>query len=203
MRTTSKHRQSGFNLIEVIVAMALLAVVILAISSLFIQGGKGVKSGGNLSKVNALARQIMEDMDQQMVDDLLNEFGADMATTQMDVTIWNNDPPYLGAPPIPPLTDGYDTAAIASPEIQEMVDKWLQEIAKLPRSGGGTGAANSETKVTISMTGMYDRTDDADPANGTFEDGVTAVRVKVLVQWQEGIRPRRAEFFNVRTYAEL
>ena len=57
-RSAAKER--GFSLIEVTIAMGLLATVLISIASLFIMGGKQVKNGKSTTTAVALTHEIME-----------------------------------------------------------------------------------------------------------------------------------------------
>jgi prepilin-type N-terminal cleavage/methylation domain-containing protein len=60
----SAHRsESGFSLIEVLVSLGLLAGVMVGVSSLFIYGGKEVKSGKEMTEAYAVAHDIVEELD--------------------------------------------------------------------------------------------------------------------------------------------
>jgi prepilin-type N-terminal cleavage/methylation domain-containing protein len=63
MRTHDDRSESGFNLIEVVIALALLAAVLLTISGLFIQGSQSVNTGRDLTEATSLATDILEQMD--------------------------------------------------------------------------------------------------------------------------------------------
>ncbi len=55
-------KNKGYNLIEVLVAMALLAWVVLVVAGLFIYGQKGVYSGKQQTKAVAFGQKIYEDL---------------------------------------------------------------------------------------------------------------------------------------------
>ena len=55
-------RSSGFTYIEVLVAGALLAVVLLALSAVFVLGYAGVNTSGRTTVGVAAARQMLEDI---------------------------------------------------------------------------------------------------------------------------------------------
>ncbi len=55
-------KDKGYNLIEVLVAIALLAWVILVIAGLFIWGQRGIYSGKQQTKAVALGQKIYEDI---------------------------------------------------------------------------------------------------------------------------------------------
>ena len=54
--------ERGFSLVEVIIALGLLAGVLITISGLFVVGAKQVKSGRTSSEALAVAKEIQEDM---------------------------------------------------------------------------------------------------------------------------------------------
>jgi len=56
------HDERGFSLVEVIIALGLLAGVLITISGLFVVGAKQVKSGRTSSEALAVAREIQEVM---------------------------------------------------------------------------------------------------------------------------------------------
>jgi prepilin-type N-terminal cleavage/methylation domain-containing protein len=77
-----RHDESGFSLVEVIIALALLAGVLITISGLFVVGAKQVKSGRTSSEGLAVAREIQEVMHGWGYAQLWTRFGYDgLATT--------------------------------------------------------------------------------------------------------------------------
>ncbi|MEJ5165610.1 MAG: prepilin-type N-terminal cleavage/methylation domain-containing protein [Thermoanaerobaculia bacterium] len=54
--------KKGYNLIEVLVAIALLAWVVLVVAGLFIWGQRGIYSGKQQTKAVALGQKIYEDL---------------------------------------------------------------------------------------------------------------------------------------------
>ena len=76
------HGESGFSLVEVIIALGLLAGVLIAISGLFVVGAKHVKSGRMSSEAVAVCKVIQEDMYGWGYAQLWRTFGYDgQATT--------------------------------------------------------------------------------------------------------------------------
>jgi type II secretory pathway pseudopilin PulG len=70
-----QRNERGFSLVEVVVALGLLAGVLIAIAGLFIIGGKQVKSGRTSSEALALAREIQEEMNAFGYTQLWSYFG--------------------------------------------------------------------------------------------------------------------------------
>ncbi len=77
-----KRREEGFSLIEVIVAIGLMAGVLISVAGLFIMGGRSIKSGRTSSEALAMGKQIVETMDTWGFTQLWGNFGYDgQATT--------------------------------------------------------------------------------------------------------------------------
>jgi Tfp pilus assembly protein PilV len=71
------RRDRGFSLVEVILALGLLAGVMIAIAGLFAVGAKSVKSGRTSSEALAAAREIQEEMLAWGYSRLWRSFGYD------------------------------------------------------------------------------------------------------------------------------
>jgi type II secretory pathway pseudopilin PulG len=72
-----RAREGGFSLVEVVIAMALLAGVLIAISGLFIIGGAQVKSGRTSSEALAVGKEIHEEIVGWGYSQLWKAFGYD------------------------------------------------------------------------------------------------------------------------------
>ena len=57
-----RRTESGYSLIEVLIALGLMSGVMVAVCSMFVLGGTYVKSGKQLTQATALAQNIMEDI---------------------------------------------------------------------------------------------------------------------------------------------
>ena len=80
------HGERGFSLVEVVIALGLLAGVLITISGLFVVGAKQVKSGRTSSEAVALGKEIQEDMYGWGYSQLWGKFGYDgqAATYRVD-----------------------------------------------------------------------------------------------------------------------
>jgi len=70
-----RRDERGFSLIEVVVALGLLAGVLIAIAGLFVMGGRSVKSGRTSSEALAAGREIIEEMNAWGFSQLWQNFG--------------------------------------------------------------------------------------------------------------------------------
>ncbi len=84
----SRRRQAeqGFNLIEVILAIGILAGVLVSISSMFVLGGRQVKSGRTMTEATVLAHDLMEEFDSASFTGLYTALGAAATDTTKTVT---------------------------------------------------------------------------------------------------------------------
>lgn len=78
--------QGGFSLIEVTLAMGLLATVLISIASLFIMGGKQVKGGKSMTTAAAITHEIMERIEQKTYAETYTYFGGTDSSTSLSVS---------------------------------------------------------------------------------------------------------------------
>src|SRR6266550_6229806 len=70
-----KKSQRGFNLPEVLVAMAITAVVIISVATLFVLGRRNVYSGKQTTAAVAIATRMTEDLSHMTHDEIYGKFG--------------------------------------------------------------------------------------------------------------------------------
>ena len=76
-KNTTAHpatREAGYSLIEVIIATAMLGLVMLAIMTLFFMGRRNIYSGQQMSRANAVAVRVLEDISYMTGDEVLENF---------------------------------------------------------------------------------------------------------------------------------
>jgi hypothetical protein len=78
--------EQGFSLIEVVIAIGVLAGVLLSICSMFIMGGRQLKGGKTMTEATALAHDIMETFDKLSFNSLYTSFGATTSSTTISIT---------------------------------------------------------------------------------------------------------------------
>ena len=62
MRTPRHPVESGMSLVEVLLALGLMASVMISVASLFVLGGQRVKGSRNMTQGMAIASNVMEDL---------------------------------------------------------------------------------------------------------------------------------------------
>src|SRR5262245_31825971 len=75
-RKRGTQGEAGFSLIEVVIAIGVLAGVLLSIASMFILGGRQVKTGKTLTEATTLAQDLMEQFDKESYTSLYLNLGA-------------------------------------------------------------------------------------------------------------------------------
>lgn len=85
-RPAPARRDGGFSLVEVVLALGLLAIVLISISGLFFVGGRHVRGGRDSSEALAVARAVLEEMEGDSLRQTYERFGLDgtAATYQVD-----------------------------------------------------------------------------------------------------------------------
>jgi prepilin-type N-terminal cleavage/methylation domain-containing protein len=84
-RTTRSER--GYNLVEVLIAMAILGTVIMSIMTLFIFGRRNVYSGRQMTRATSVATHVMEDINALTLDTFYTAFGITATTTMATNTV--------------------------------------------------------------------------------------------------------------------
>lgn len=75
-RNGTTRTEAGFSLIEVVIAIGVLAGVLLSIASMFIMGGRQVKTGKTMTEATTLAQDLMEQFDKESFTSLYLNLGA-------------------------------------------------------------------------------------------------------------------------------
>lgn len=88
-RSRRRPAEQGFNLIEVILALGILAGVLISISSMFVLGGRQVKGGKTMTEATIIAHDLMEEFDSASFTGLylgLGAAGTDTTKTVLSTT---------------------------------------------------------------------------------------------------------------------
>jgi prepilin-type N-terminal cleavage/methylation domain-containing protein len=85
------RRKGGFSLIEVVVALGLLAAVLISVSGLFVLAHRQVDSGRKHSVALSVARDILEEMDGWGFRQLYMEYGFDGSASSYTADSRSND----------------------------------------------------------------------------------------------------------------
>ena len=141
--------ERGFSLVEVVLALGLLAGVLIAISGLFVVGAKQVKSGRTSSEALAVAKEIQEEM---LALGLLEDLDGRSATTaRPQATRWipARTPPAIVWQST--LQTKLGPSAFATIEISSVADA-CGASGNFADASGNILAKNVRVGVTVSWT---------------------------------------------------
>lgn len=179
MKRRDAHAQRGYNLMELLVAIALLGVVMLAILSLFLWGRKNVYSGKQMTAAISVATKAIEDLAPLTKEDIYSGvFDIAGTATGTTFTIGNPKTKYVQA--AIRSTDanavtGYTDIKKQKTTGPKFLDKW---DALVKQAGLGDGA------VTLVMMPRADTQPNPRFANSAI------LQLRVIVSWRENLRYR-------------
>lgn len=185
-RTHDTHRhEQGYNLVEVLIAIAVLGTIMLSIVTLFFFGRTNVYSGKMMTMGVSVGTDAVEDLSQLTVQDIYTAFGIDGTVALADYTIdgityedaliRSTDPTIVASPPTDISTEG-GTALLTA---------WNNDIVVQKKMAEGT--------VTLIIQ----------PRQPTSVGTATApaprlLRLRVIVRWVESLRQRHIVFDSIR-----
>jgi prepilin-type N-terminal cleavage/methylation domain-containing protein len=170
-RIAKSRAQRGYNLVEVLIAMALLGTVILSISTLFFMGRRNVYSGKQMTKVSAVATRVLEDLSAMSADDVLTNFNIVSTTPLTSSTVAGT----TYASSVVRRTSSFTAANDPGGYLAQ----WVALLGTQEMAGGVV------TLVIIP----------ANPSDATqVIDTAQTVRVRAIIEWREGRRRRNAVY---------
>jgi prepilin-type N-terminal cleavage/methylation domain-containing protein len=168
MRNTSTRRKErGYNLIELLIAMALLGVVIMSVLTLFVWGRKNVYSGKQLTRATSVTTQALEDLQPLNVASFNKQFAISASEKPASVKV-------AGVTYDKALLRSTDDLSKQDSTGQKYLDRWK---ALIPQSK----LASARVSLVIIPDKMF-----------TPDDPTTAatLRLRVVTQWNEEGRDR-------------
>lgn len=187
-RRTSVSRRSerGFNLVEVLIAMALLGTVLITIMTLFYMGRSNVYSGKQTSVAVSIATHAMEDLSARSKNDVLAAFNAG-ATAPDDVDVDTTSAAMatdLYADSVLRVSTAAADVDPAQNDKKGLLKKWSDDAKKrLDRA-----------LVAVVLTPQV-----AYPVGGAVTmANATIMRVRVIVRWNESGRRREVILDSVK-----
>lgn len=177
--------QQGYNLVEVLIAMALLGMVLLSVVTLFVLGRSNVYGGKTMSQGVAVATHAMEDLQSLTLAGVQTAFNipnnAVLGAVDVDTTLSLPTDNYTGSL----LRSTKSISAGTDPK--GYLQRWRDEIL------GDNKMA--EGHVSVVFTPSH-----PDPMAAALTVGnATVMRVRVLVRWRDGLRRREVILDTVKT----
>lgn len=193
-RTKPARRQAGYNLVEVLLAMAMLGVVTISIFTLFFMGRRNVYSGKQTSQAIAIGTQVLEDL-QPLNRQMLYNGAFGIADTSAG-----------DAFTIPAIAPGGQSYAYTNSKIRStnatLIASPPADIATENAPPGllARWTALLGTKLTNSSVTLV-LTPDRDLVNSPAQFGTAQLlRARVFVRWQENNRQREVVLDTVKAF---
>jgi prepilin-type N-terminal cleavage/methylation domain-containing protein len=177
--------QRGFNLVEVLVAMAITAVVIISVATLFVMGRRNVYAGKQVTAAVSVATRITEDLSHMTHGEIYDKFGLSptsggyagstlTASKSIEGTTYTNCVVRTNA-----------DAADADKDKAKLIDSWLKLMQ--PKF------VNPQITVIF-----MPRLDAKDPATDTGTVPVsTLLQIRVVLTWDETLSNKRHRSLTV------
>lgn len=184
------HSEAGYNLIEVIIATALLATVVLTIVTLFYMGRRNVYAGKEMSLAVSTGTRVMEDISGMSAADFYTAFNITPTTTLGTVnvntgatrkaTLQHNA--YTGS-----ILRTTDNIVTSTTDPGGFLQRWRNEVVN----------NNKFASPTIALV-VTPRS--PDPITDPLTAGnATVIKIRALIRWEEGMRARQLILDTVKT----
>lgn len=199
-----RKRQDGYSLIEVLVAIAITAMVLLTVVTLFYMGRRNVYSGKQTTQAVAVGTRVMEDLSAMTSEEIQTAFAIDDNSTLNTVTLDN----VYGAPggklqyanslardtgvcTVDPngvigTVDSNGVEHCGATDVDAYLAKWMRLLVP----GKDKDAVFTNPRIGLVLT----------PRNPTVaaQPWSTAqfLKVRAYVAWDEGPGRRRYAFFD-------
>jgi prepilin-type N-terminal cleavage/methylation domain-containing protein len=195
-----KKRQSGYSLVEVLIAMAITSVVLLTVVTLFYMGRRNVYSGKQMTYAVSVGTRVMEDLSNSVEADVLTAYNITDATATGNVTV--NNVTYANSL----LRDTTGCTANGTPPpnwtCTNDPNGYLANYKDLVTQGIVSGQME-HGKLTNAVVGLI--LTPTSPANAPAIVCPSAncpwttarfLKIRVFIQWDEGQARRRIAFFD-------
>ena len=180
LQPESRRRQAGYNIVEVLIAIALLGVVMVSIVTLFFMGRRNVYSGKQMTKALSVGTQIEEDLSSMTQDDVLTNFG--MTTTAATTT---SSFAIAGTTYTNCLVRDTDNIS-GTTDPGGYLAKWKALLPTADITSGKVSLVFMPRSVTQTITG----TSTTFPETATTFPDVPFLRIRIIIEWKEGVRAR-------------
>lgn len=189
----TRHREAGFNLIELLIAIALLGVVVLSLMTLFALARSNVTSGRQMTHAISVGTRIMEDLSGLAIDDIYSNHNISATTTLDDFTVapaslpesTYEDAIQRSSSTVAAAGNGCTGTLITfNNDPRQFMQRWYCQLV------GTNNDKISDGQITLVFTPRK-RLDTATALN---PENAAIVKVRVILRWREGLRRRQVIF---------
>jgi prepilin-type N-terminal cleavage/methylation domain-containing protein len=172
----TRRHDSGYNLVETLLAMAILGVILMSVVTLFFIGRRNVYSGKQMSAANAVATRVLEDLSLMSATDVLDAFRLPTDTLGTNTVAGVDYPTSI-------MRDSNGTIAAATNDAAGYLTRWRALV------DGANELPNG--RVVLIVTPQQ-------PTNSSSMalriSTAQVLRIRGVVEWSEGIRRRNVTF---------
>jgi len=180
-------RQKGYNLVEVLVAMAVLGAVLLSVIGLFYMGRRNVYSGKQLTFANSVGTQVMEDFSSLNMTSLYDAFVITSTTSLSSVTV--NGITY----PNSLLRTTTTVSSSTEKNPPGFLTRWKDAVNSPNRlQDPSVNIIMTPTTNGVTTSTLMTSTTPAVPKPAIM-------RIRVVILWKEGQKTRSLTFDTVKT----
>jgi prepilin-type N-terminal cleavage/methylation domain-containing protein len=186
---TYKLSQKGYNLVEVLIAIAILGTILLSIITLFFMGRSQVYSGKMMTQAVAIGTDALEDLSGMTVQGVYDTFLIDGATALDDYVvegveyenclIRSTDPNIVASPPGDLQDENVPATGTG------LLTSWNDDITNNRKMADGS--------VTVILRPRMPTT-----VGTASAPAPRVLQMRVIVRWRESTRERRVVFDTVR-----
>lgn len=187
--TIRSESERGYNLIEVLIAIAVLGTILLSVVTLFFFGRTNVYAGKMMTMANSLGTDALEDLSALTVQGVYDAFLIGATTTLGSYTIdgvtYSNaiirstDPAIVASPPTDLQSEFVPTGGTG------ILTAWADDITNQKKMAEGS--------VTVII-----RPRSPTSVGTATEPAPRVLQMRVIVRWTESIRRRSVVFDTVR-----
>src|SRR5688572_28557384 len=182
-------KERGYSLIEVLIAIALLGVVLIAIMTLFVVGRRNVYSGKQMTTAVAIGTRVLEDIAglnrKNLYYGVFEIADADDGDEIKYGSPLETYPAAAFRSTSATAISGYSTIQKQRTAGPKLLDKWTAQLQE-DIGGGNKRGRLTDGVVSVVMMPRQDATNDP-PQFGTAE----VLQIRVIVQWRENSRKRQ------------
>lgn len=188
-----KRTESGYSLVEVLIAMAITSIVLLTVVTLFYMGRRNVYSGKQMTYAVSVGTRVLEDLSSMAMADVETNFNIDNSTVATTVTVQGlssqgSSSTYSNSV----QRDTSSCTASGTPPTYTCPDDPTGYLARW-------AALVDQSKLTNARVGLIlTPRSPANPADCNNCPWTTArfLKVRAYVSWEEAKNRRRVAFFD-------
>jgi type II secretory pathway pseudopilin PulG len=189
-----KKQERGYSLIEVLIAVGITGFVLLTVVTLFYLGRRNVYSGKQMTYAVSVGTRVMEDLSTMTTADIMTNFAITDNTAQQSVVLCRYNLLPLGNTTCTmPATaqPGFATFNNATELDTDNITATNDPQGYL----GRWGALVTSSNLTNGKVGVVIRPRNPANVNAPWSTA-RFMRIRVIVQWDEGSGRTRAAFFD-------